>query len=119
LAREGWPTRADPGQLLSANINLAVNLRNATPQGGTQDSHQCGRQRRAHPDAWTREGILVVQDDERVRKLTITRLNLIGHRVLEASYGPMALEILRGSDAWSTQELGSPVTIGYIFSPDR
>jgi CheY-like chemotaxis protein len=54
---------------------------------------------RAHPDAWARETILLVEDDGRVRRLAVERLNLIGYRVLEASDGPMALEILRGSDA--------------------
>jgi CheY-like chemotaxis protein len=44
------------------------------------------------PDA--RETILVVEDDERVRHLTITRLKLIGYQVLEASDGPKALDIL-------------------------
>ena len=47
------------------------------------------------PDA--RETILVVEDDERVRHLTLRRLKLIGYSVLEASDGPTALEILRSS----------------------
>jgi PAS domain S-box-containing protein len=46
-----------------------------------------------------RETILVVEDDERVRKLTITRLQLIGYRVLEASDGLRALDILSRDDA--------------------
>jgi CheY-like chemotaxis protein len=44
------------------------------------------------PDA--RETILVVEDDDRVRQLTITRLKLIGYQVLEASDGPKALDLL-------------------------
>ncbi|MGE5510450.1 MAG: PAS domain S-box protein [Bacteroidota bacterium] len=49
-------------------------------------------------DPHARETILVVEDDERVRKLTIKRLEMIGYQVLEASDGPKALEILeRGS----------------------
>jgi signal transduction histidine kinase len=48
------------------------------------------------PDA--RETILVVEDDERVRRLTITRLKMIGYRVLEASDGARALDILAGGD---------------------
>ena len=36
----------------------------------------------------------MVEDDERVRQLTITRLKLIGYQVLEASDGPKALDIL-------------------------
>jgi len=49
-------------------------------------------------DAPTREAILVVEDDERVRQLTTKRLKLIGYRVLEAHDGPSALEILRRGD---------------------
>jgi CheY-like chemotaxis protein len=40
------------------------------------------------------ETILIDEDDERVRRLTITRLKLIGYQVLEASDGPKALDIL-------------------------
>jgi CheY-like chemotaxis protein len=46
-----------------------------------------------------REIILVVEDDSRVRQLTIKRLKLIGYEVLEASDGPTALEILNRGDA--------------------
>jgi CheY-like chemotaxis protein len=46
-----------------------------------------------------RETILVVEDDPRVRALTIKRLKLIGYQVLEASDGPSAMEILKRGDA--------------------
>jgi PAS domain S-box-containing protein len=45
-----------------------------------------------------RETILVVEDDSRVRQLTIRRLKLIGYEVLEASDGPAALQILERGD---------------------
>jgi CheY-like chemotaxis protein len=45
-------------------------------------------------DPAARETILVVEDDERVRRLTITRLKQIGYQVLDADDGPKALEIL-------------------------
>jgi PAS domain S-box-containing protein len=51
--------------------------------------------RRGPADPNAREIILVVEDDERVRELTIRRLRMIGYKVLEASDGPTALEILR------------------------
>jgi PAS domain S-box-containing protein len=41
-----------------------------------------------------RETVLVVEDDDRVRQLTIRRLKLIGYDVLEASDGTKALDIL-------------------------
>jgi PAS domain S-box-containing protein len=49
-------------------------------------------------DPQARETILVVEDDERVRVLTVTRLKMIGYRVLEASDGRKALEVLQGGD---------------------
>ena len=42
----------------------------------------------------TRETILVVEDDARVRQLTLRRLKLIGYQVLEANDGPRAIAIL-------------------------
>jgi PAS domain S-box-containing protein len=44
------------------------------------------------------ETILVVEDDSRVRQLTIKRLKLIGYEVLEACDGPSALAILERGD---------------------
>jgi hypothetical protein len=39
--------------------------------------------------------ILVVEDDERVRQLTLKRLRMMGYQVLEAHDGPKALDILK------------------------
>jgi CheY-like chemotaxis protein len=196
LARDVWPTRADPSQFQSAIVNMAVNARDAMPYGGrlvvetrnieldaddadllpdlksgqyvqlsisdtgagmppeirdrvfepffttkgkgrgtglglamiygfvkqsgghvtiysevgqgttinlyfprTEDApaastHEGGR--RLDPQA--REIILVVEDDERVRQLTIRRLKTIGYQVVEASDGPTALDILRSGE---------------------
>jgi PAS domain S-box-containing protein len=44
------------------------------------------------------ETVLVVEDDDRVRQLTIKRLKLIGYEVMEASDGPSALAILERGD---------------------
>ena len=57
----------------------------------------CGA-KKADTDTRARETILVVEDDERVRQLTIKRLKLIGYQVLEAHDGPSALEMLRRGD---------------------
>jgi PAS domain S-box-containing protein len=45
-----------------------------------------------------RETVLVVEDDERVRRLTARRLKMIGYEVIEAIDGPRALEVLNRGD---------------------
>jgi CheY-like chemotaxis protein len=49
---------------------------------------------RADTDAPVGQTILVVEDDERVRRLTVARLKLIGYQILEASDGPKAIDML-------------------------
>jgi len=198
LARDAWPTRADPDQFQSAIVNMAVNSRDAMPQGGKlvietrnivldadhndyQSELQPGdyvqfsisdtgagmepevrdrvfepffttkekgrgtglglamvygfvKQSGGHVSIYSeaghgttmnlyfprsdtvardtainaqtsadtsgppRETILVVEDDSRVRQLSIKRLKLLGYEVLEASDGPSALEILKRAD---------------------
>jgi PAS domain S-box-containing protein len=56
-------------------------------------------ERKGHVDPQARETILVVEDDERVRQLTIRRLTMIGYQVVEAGDGPTALDILRREQA--------------------
>jgi CheY-like chemotaxis protein len=55
---------------------------------------QVGNEASDRTDPKASETVLVVEDDERVRRLTIARLKLIGYQVLEASDGAQALEIL-------------------------
>jgi nitrogen-specific signal transduction histidine kinase/CheY-like chemotaxis protein len=45
-------------------------------------------------DAGSGETVLIVEDDDRVRRLTATRLKGLGYRVLEANHGAAALAIL-------------------------
>jgi PAS domain S-box-containing protein len=49
----------------------------------------------APPDPRSRRVILVVEDDERVRQLTVTRLKTIGHDAIEARDGFEALNLLQ------------------------
>lgn len=44
------------------------------------------------------ERVLVVEDDPRVRKLTVTRLEALGYDVLQAENGPQALEVMGRAD---------------------
>ena len=45
-------------------------------------------------DAGRGETVLVVEDDDRVRRLTVLRLKELGYRILEAGHGAAALTIL-------------------------
>jgi len=56
-------------------------------------------EKRGPVDPQARETILVVEDDERVRQLTIRRLKMIGYQVVEARDGPSALDILMKDNA--------------------
>ena len=40
------------------------------------------------------EAVLVVEDEHRVREVTVARLTNLGYRVLEASSGPAAMQVL-------------------------
>ena len=44
------------------------------------------------------ETILVVEDDARVRRLTVTRLEGLGYDTLAVENGPAALDVLRSND---------------------
>ena len=56
-------------------------------QSGGHVTIEASPQLKGSVNPHARETILVVEDDERVRRLTITRLQLIGYQVLEASDG--------------------------------
>ncbi len=81
---------SEPG--LGTTINLYL------PRADAAASAQSAAAQRSGPDPQARETILVVEDDPRVRQLTIRRLTAIGYTVLEASDGPTALEIVERGD---------------------
>jgi CheY-like chemotaxis protein len=78
---------------LGTTINLYLPRANAGATAPASSTTKSGVDPRA------RETILVVEDDERVRRLTVKRLEMIGYRVLEANDGPKALEILGQGEA--------------------
>jgi signal transduction histidine kinase len=64
------------------------------PRAGGSPVERRASQGAAPPDSGSRRVILLVEDDERVRQLTVTRLKMIGHDVIEARDGLEALNIL-------------------------
>jgi CheY-like chemotaxis protein len=66
------------------------------PRAGAPPVERRASQGAAPPDSRSRRVILLVEDDERVRQLTVTRLKMIGHDVIEARDGLEALNILQG-----------------------
>jgi PAS domain S-box-containing protein len=66
------------------------------PRAGERTERQAGGAVAA-VDAGRGETVLVVEDDDRVRRLTVLRLKELGYRVLEAAHGAAALVILSGT----------------------
>ena len=65
------------------------------PRAGAPAVERRASQDVAPPDTTSRRVILVVEDDERVRQLTVRRLEMIGHNVIEARDGVEALNLLQ------------------------
>lgn len=81
---------SEPG--LGTTINLYL------PRAEAETSTAVASTQKNDADPQARETILVVEDDPRVRQLTIRRLTAIGYKVLEAGDGPTAIEILERGD---------------------
>jgi CheY-like chemotaxis protein len=62
------------------------------PRAGERTEREAGTEPAA--DGGKGERVLVVEDDDRVRRLTVLRLTELGYRVLEAGHGAAALTIL-------------------------
>jgi CheY-like chemotaxis protein len=78
---------SEVGQGTTVNLYL--------PRAGAPAVERRASQDVAPPDPRSRQVILVVEDDERVRQLTVTRLKMIGHDVIEARDGFEALNLLQ------------------------
>src|SRR5262249_62244982 len=66
--RDLWPALADPGQLETAVLNLAINARDAMPGGGTltiqsENAHLDEAYTRANPDAAPGDYVMVAVGD--------------------------------------------------------
>ncbi len=77
---------SEAGKGTTVNIYLPRSLE------GDEPAHQPASMTDEH--AGQGECILVVEDDDRVRLLTVRRLNDLGYSVLEAADGPQALAII-------------------------
>jgi PAS domain S-box-containing protein len=64
------------------------------PRAGRRTGAEMPSANQPAVDAGRGETVLVVEDDERVRRLTATRLQELGYRVLEAGHGAAALAAL-------------------------
>jgi PAS domain S-box-containing protein len=64
------------------------------PRAGRRTEEEAGAAAKPAVDTGRGETVLVVEDDERVRRLTALRLKELGYRVLEADHGAAALAAL-------------------------
>ncbi|MCL4767295.1 MAG: PAS domain S-box protein [Hyphomicrobiaceae bacterium] len=78
---------SEPGHGTTVNLYLP---RARAPGAGSESSAAAA----STADASQGEAVLVVEDDDRVRRLTATRLKQLGYRVHEAANGQEALAVL-------------------------
>jgi CheY-like chemotaxis protein len=78
---------SEVGQGTTVNLYL--------PRAGAPAVERHASPSMAAPESKLRRVILLVEDDERVRQLTVTRLKMIGHDVIEARDGFEALNLLQ------------------------
>ena len=79
---------SEPGKGTTVRIYLPRHL-------GTEES-AAAAPREAQPAAGNQETILVVEDEERVRSMTVEALRTLGYRVVSAAGGEQALGMLDG-----------------------
>ena len=75
-----------------AGKGTTVNL--YLPRAGRKTEEEAAPPVKPDVDAGSGETVLIVEDDDRVRRLTATRLKELGYRVLEANHGAAALAVL-------------------------
>jgi PAS domain S-box-containing protein len=80
---------SEPGKGTIVNLYL--------PRAGRGTAEEIDSQTTLELHAGRGETVLVVEDDDRVRRLAARRLKDLGYRVLEASHGAEALAILAGT----------------------
>ena len=84
---------SEPGQ----GTTVKMYLPRAQVERATAEDRPAAAETNAAPAG--RETILVVEDEEKVRAASVEMLEELGYRVLEASDGPSALDLLGGNGA--------------------
>jgi PAS domain S-box-containing protein len=81
---------------LYSELGIGTTVRIYLPQA-LQENRENGQQKElpATLPCGNGERILVVEDDERVRRVTVARLGALRYKVIQASSGPAAVEVLR------------------------
>jgi PAS domain S-box-containing protein len=93
----GFARQSGGNVTICSEVGKGTTVNIYLPRAGERTERAAGTEPAA--DAGKGESVLVVEDDDRVRRLTVLRLKELGYRVLEAGHGAAALAILSDTPA--------------------
>lgn len=90
----GFARQSGGNVTIDSEVGKGTTVNLYLPRAGRRDDEEIAQAGKLAEDKGGGEVVLVVEDDDRVRRLTATRLKELGYQVLEANHGAAALAIL-------------------------
>jgi PAS domain S-box-containing protein len=93
----GFARQSGGNVTIYSELGMGTTVNLYLPRAGRGNAEETASPPGADVHAGRGETVLIVEDDERVRRLTTRRLKDLGYRVLEAGHGAEGLAILAGT----------------------